>query len=309
MVFRYKVAKVSSFDMDLVQECVLHLQSLRQERLDLDEKTQELEKEKLDLQRLLEEQQLLQPAGTAPQAPRRIVVNNSTRGSVGSTAGAAETGQFLQLRRELHKVQAKVNEVEENLQIQESKDSEKMAGQKVLSNINNILCDNVSKLEAEQGALAQMLQVVKGFSDTMSVSRADMENITENLNAATGRAEKEVWRRSLKEDKEEQHQAPAAPSWSSEATERHIEEKLEEKTAELQGLNAALKQSNELVSEMKKCHISSVSHEREVELEAEIRMVEEEWQREKEELQVELQDIIEMNKELEKDVQKKKETI
>ena len=293
--------------MDLVQECVLHLQSLRQERLDHDEKTQELEKEKLDLQRLLEDQQSLQLAGAALQSPRRMVVNNSTRGAVGSTAGAAETGQFLQLRRELHKVKAKVDEVEENLQIQQKKDSEKMAGTQLLSNINNILCDNVLKLEAEQGALAQMLQVVKGVSDTMSVNRADIENITENLNAANRKAEKEVWRRSLKEDKEEKHQEPTAPSWSGEATERHMEEELEAKTAEMQGLNAALKQSNELIIEMKKCHISSVSHEREVELEAEIRMVEEEWQREKVELQVELQDIVEINKELEIDVQKKKD--
>ena len=141
----------------------------------------------------------------------------------------------------------------------------------------------------------------------MSVNRADIENVTENLNEANGKAEKEVWRRSLKEDKEEKHQAPAAPSWSGGATERHVGEELKEKAAELQGLNAVLKQSNELISEMKKCHISSVSHEREVELEAEIRMVEEEWQREKVELQVELQDIVEINKELEIDVQKKKE--
>ena len=48
--------------MDLVKECVLHLQYQQQGRLDLDEKAQELENEKLDLQQLLEEQQSLQLA-------------------------------------------------------------------------------------------------------------------------------------------------------------------------------------------------------------------------------------------------------
>ena len=101
----------------------------------------------------------------------------------------------------------------------------------------------------------------------------------------------------------------AAPGACSEATEGQIEKELKEKTADLEGLINALKQSNELISDMKKFHILNVSHEREVELEGELRVVEEEWQREKEELQVELRDISEINKELERDVLEKRDTI
>ena len=65
-------------------------------------------------------------------------------------------------------------------------------------------------------------------------------------------------------------------------------DKIQVKELELESLTEALVKSKKMASELRVCHVSSVTHQQEVELKAELKELVEAWQREKVEMEDEL---------------------
>ena len=80
-------------------------------------------------------------------------------------------------------------------------------------------------------------------------------------------------------------------------------ENIQVKEVEMENLVEALMRSRKMVSELRTCHVSSVTHQQEIELKTELKEVEELWMREKAELEyglaLERERIAQLAKELE----------
>ena len=70
--------------------------------------------------------------------------------------------------------------------------------------------------------------------------------------------------------------------------EEEVVDKIQVKKLELESLTEALVKSKKMASELRVCHVSSVTHQQEVELKAELKELVEAWQREKVEMEDEL---------------------
>ena len=67
-----------------------------------------------------------------------------------------------------------------------------------------------------------------------------------------------------------------------------VVDKIQVKELELESLTEALVKSKKMASELRVCHVSSVTHQQEVELKAELKELVEAWQREKVEMEDDL---------------------
>ena len=70
--------------------------------------------------------------------------------------------------------------------------------------------------------------------------------------------------------------------------EEEVVDKIQVKELELESLTEALVKSKKMASELRVCHVSSVTHQQEVELKAELKELVEAWQREKVEMENDL---------------------
>merc|ERR1719357_2322027 len=212
---------------------------------------------------------------------------------MGQSISISLTDQYLRMRTELHRLKELLEEEKRKYHMHqpllEEVDSE------IGSKIDALIEKNLTALNKEQGQWSKALEKVSAVSKVLILGRVEMDKKWSEVEEKVRAAEEEVWIRqaarcssrhdqlnanSVEEEEDKNHKIRSQ--------EQEVVDNIQVKELELESLTEALVKSKKMASELRVCHVSSMTHQQEVELKAELKEVVEAWQREKAEMEDEL---------------------
>jgi len=280
---------------------LMQLHRLRTECSGLQERAAALRLEKLQLEKALEKQE-----GEHQSASRHI----SALGT-GNMPGLVQHGEvkrmvqcnnislideFLRVRAQFHKVKERLEEEKAKYNVHqpvlEDLDVE------MHSKLDGLVNKNVASLNLEQNEWSKALHQMASLSTTMVLGRADIDQKCCKMEEKARVMEEEVWRCqaskvSLNITCAQSNNPDGSVSTGEQAQEgggiknrqAKVVQSIQVKEFEMEKLAEALARSKKMVSELRTCHVSSVTHQQEIELKTELKEMEELWMREKAELE------------------------
>ena len=279
---------------------LLQVHRLRTECSDLKERAAALKLEKMRLEKEVEKQERELEAVNQPTFDNlgfedvSSFVNNGGP-KMGQSVSISLTDQYLRMRTELHRLKELLEEEKRKYHMHqpllEEVDSE------VGSKIDALIENNLTALNKEQGQWSKTLEKVSAVSKVLILGRVEMDKKCSEVEEKVRAAEEEVWIRqaararcssgydqlnanSVEEEEDKNHKIRSQ--------EQEVVDNIQVKELELESLTEALVKSKKMASELRVCHVSSVTHQQEVELKAELKELVEAWQREKVEMEDEL---------------------
>ena len=136
---------------------------------------------------------------------------------------------------------------------------------------------------------------MSAVSKVLILGRVEMDKKLSEVEEKVRAAEEEVWIRQAARCSSGHDQLNANSVEEEEdkihniiSQEQEVVDSIQVKELELESLTEALLKSKKMASELRVCHVSSVTHQQEVELKAELKEVVEAWQREKVEMEDDL---------------------
>jgi len=280
---------------------LMQLHRLRTECSGLQERAASLRLEKLHLEKALEKQEGEHQARSWHAAAHRIE-------TMSSLAQHGELKRMVQsdnisLIDEFVRVRAQFYKVKERLEEEKAKYN---VHQPVLedldvemhSKLDGLVNKNVASLNLEQNEWSKALHQMASLSTTMVLGRADIDQKCCKMEEKARVMEEEVWRCqaskvSLNITCAQSNNPDGSVSTGEQAQEgggiknrqAKVVQSIQVKEFEMEKLGEALARSKKMVSELRTCHVSSVTHQQEIELKTELKEVEELWMREKAELE------------------------
>jgi len=282
---------------------LMQLHRLRTECSGLQESAASLRLEKLQLEKASEKQESEHQA-----ASRHISVLGT-----GNMLGLVQHGEVkrivqsdiinVSLMDEFLRVRAQFYKVKERLEEEKAKYS---VHQPVLedldvemqSKLDGLVNKNVASLNLEQNEWSKALHQMASLSTTMVLGRADITQKCSMMEEKARVVEEEVWRCqaskvSLNITCAQSNNPDGSVSTGEQAQEgggiknrqAKVVQSIQVKEFEMEKLAEALARSKKMVSELRTCHVSSVTHQQEIELKTELKEMEELWMREKAELE------------------------
>ena len=212
---------------------------------------------------------------------------------MGQSISVSLTDQYLRMRTELHRLKELLEEEKRKYHMHQPLLEE--ADSEVGSKIDALIEKNLTALNKEQGQWSKALEKVSAVSKVLILGRVEMDKKCLEVEEKMRAAEEEVWIRqaarcssghdqlnanSVEEEEDENHKIRSQ--------EQEVVDNIQVKELELESLTEALVKSKKMASELRVCHVSSVTHQQEVELKAELKEVVEAWQREKAEMEDDL---------------------
>ena len=295
-------------DLDVLQRSMLQVQGLRRQIEALDRKELKLRQEKPGLQQHLE--QVQEGRSMAGSSTWRLTTSmpweaDASRKSQVMDEIRALGQQFRLLRRNLHMVEEQLTM--ENLRIDGivREESKQVKDEGLLLKLDDIIGENLAKLEEEHGQLSGLIEVTRASCNEMNWKRSNIEDLLKNVKIEANNAEKAVWQRNIMKSYTSGVSKPEVTIRKPEvpATCRGLEEEVAGKQQELESLARSLEQGREILRELRRNHLISVPYQKDLELEVELREVKEGWRKEKEGLQEELEGLRDRNEELRKIVE------
>ena len=277
---------------------LLQVHRLRTECSDLKERAAALKLEKMRLEKEVEKQERELEAVNQPTFDNlrfeemSSFVNNGGP-KMGQSISISLTDQYLRMRTELHRLKELLEEEKRKYHmhqpLMEEVDSE------IGSKIDALIEKNLTALNKEQGQWSKTLEKVSAVSKVLILGRVEMDKKCSEVEEKVRAAEEEVWIRqaarcssgydqlnasSVEEEEDKNHKIRSQ--------EQEVVDNIQVKELELESLTEALVKSKKMASELRVCHVSSVTHQQEVELKSELKEVVEAWQREKVEMEDDL---------------------
>ena len=277
---------------------LLQVHRLRTECSDLKERAAALKLEKMRLEKEVEKQERELEAVNQPTFDNfgfeemASFVNNGGQ-KMGQSISISLTDQYLRMRTELHRLKELLEEEKRKYHMHqpllEEVDSE------IGSKIDALIEKNLTALNKEQGQWSKALEKVSAVSKVLILGRVEMDKKCSEVEEKVRAAEEEVWIRqaarcssgydqlnanSVEEEEDKDHKIRSQ--------EQEVVDNIQVKELELESLTEALVKSKKMASELRVCHVSSVTHQQEVELKAELKELVEAWQREKVEMEDDL---------------------
>ena len=159
----------------------------------------------------------------------------------------------------------------------------------ILSELDNVIGENIFKLETEQERLKHLLVVARETNDKLCQAKIELGDISESLVEAVCKMEEDVLRRDVKywKDKSVMEEVPdvtisdPVPQDQS-RMEDQVNDCLENKTQELNNLRKSVSCARKLMNDL---HVPAVIHGRELELSAELSEAEYFWEKERKEME------------------------
>jgi len=284
---------------------LMHLHRLRTECSGLKERAAALRVEKLQLEKALEKQE------GEHQATSRCVASFETekKQSLAQHREVTRMAQsdnislmdhFLRVRVQFYKVKEQLAEEKAKYNVQqpvmENLDTE------LQSKLEGLIHKNMASLNLEQDEWSKALHQMASLSTDIVLGRADIDKKCCKVEEKARVVEEEVWHRqastaSLNSSctQSESHGGfgePAQQKVRGKSWQEKVVENIQVKEVEMENLTEALVKSKRMVSELRTCHVSSVTHQQEVELKTELMEVEKLWIREK----VDLEDWLEVER-------------
>ena len=279
---------------------LLQVHRLRTECSDLKERAAALKLEKMRLEKEVEKQERELEAVNQPTFDNfrfeemSTFVNNGGP-KMGQIISISLTDQYLRMRTELHRLKELLEEEKRKYHMHqpllEEVDSE------IGSKIDALIEKNLTALNKEQDQWSKALEKVSAVSKVLILGRVEMDKKCSEVEEKVRAAEEEVWIRQAAryssghdqlnansvEEEEEEDKNHKIRSQGQE-----VVDNIQVKELELESLTEALVKSKKMASELRVCHVSSVTHQQEVELKAELKELVEAWQREKVEMEDDL---------------------
>ena len=208
---------------------------------------------------------------------------------------------FLRVRSQFYKVKEQLQEEKAKHNVQqpelENLDTE------MQTKLEGLIDKNMASLNLEQDEWSKALHQMASLSTGMVLGRADIDQKCCKVEEKARVVEEEVWHRqastvSLNSSCAQSHSrggfvSTGEPDQQKGGSGRSWQEKvvvnIQVKEAEMENLTEALVRSKKMVSELRTCHVSSATHQQEIELKTELMEVEKLWIREKAELEEGLQ--------------------
>ena len=212
---------------------------------------------------------------------------------MGQSISISLTDQYLRMRTELHKLKELLEEEKRKYHMHQPLLEE--ADVEVGLKIDALIEKNLTALNKEQDQWSKALEKVSAVSKVLILGRVEMDKKCSEVEEEVRAAEEEVWIRqaarcssghdqlnanSIEEEEDNIHKIRSQ--------EQEVVNNIQVKELELESLTKALVKSKKMASELRVCHVSSVTHQQEVELKAELKELVEAWQREKVEMEDEL---------------------
>ena len=304
----------SDFESKLPGQLV-QLHRLRTECSGLQERAAALRLEKLQLEKAFEKQEGELQATSRYSAELRIE-NMSSLAQPGEVRRMTQNknislmDQFLRVRAQFYKVKGQLEEEKAKYNLMqpvvEDLDVE------LQSKLDGLIDKNVASLNLEQGEWSKALRQMASLSTGMVLGRADIDQKCCKMEEKARVVEEEVWRRQAStvslnlrstQSNSPGEQVQEVGGIKSKSCQEKVVENIQVKEVEMENLAEALVRSKKMVSELRTCHVSSVTHQQEIELKTELKEVEELWIREKAELEeglvVERERVAQLARELE----------
>ena len=165
---------------------------------------------------------------------------------------------------------------------------------RVLKELHKDIDKNMASLNLEQDEWSKALHQMASLSTDIVLGRADIDKKCCKVEEKARVVEEEVWHRqastaSLNSSctQSESHGGfgePAQQKVRGKSWQEKVVENIQVKEVEMENLTEALVRSKKMVSELRTCHVSSDTHQQEIELKTELMEVEKMWIREKAEL-------------------------
>jgi len=285
---------------------LLHLHRLRTECSGLQERAAALRVEKLQLEKALEKQEGEHQATSRHVAAfgTEKMLSLAQHGEVTRMAQSDNISlmdHFLRVRTQFYKVKEQLQEEKAKHNVQqpelENLDTE------MQTKLEGLIDKNMASLNLEQDEWSKALHQMASLSTGMVLGRADIDQKCCKVEEKARVVEEEVWHRqastvSLNSSSTKSHsrggfvptgelaqqKVDSGRSWQEK-----VVVNIQVKEAEMENLTAALVRSKKMVSELRTCHVSSATHQQEIELKTELMEVEKMWIREKAELEEGLQ--------------------
>ena len=209
---------------------------------------------------------------------------------------------FLRVRSQFYKVKEQLQEEKAKHNVQqpelENLDTE------MQTKLEGLIDKNMASLNLEQDEWSKALHQMASLSTGMVLGRADIDQKCCKVEEKARVVEEEVWHRQAStvsinsscaqsqsrgfvlngEGAQQKVGGGSGKSWQEK-----VVENIQVKEVEMENLTEALVRSKKMVSELRTCHVSSATHQQEIELKAELMEVEKLWIREKAELEEGLQ--------------------
>ena len=201
--------------------------------------------------------------------------------------------RYLRMRTELHRLKELLEEEKRKYHMHQPLLDE--VDSEIGSKIDALIEKNLTALNKEQGQWSKTLEKVSAVSKVLILGRVEMDKKCSEVEEKVRAAEEEVWIRqaarcssrhdqlnanSVEEEEDKNHKIRSQ--------EQEVVDNIQVKELELESLTEALVKSKKMASELRVCHVSSVTHQQEVELKSELKEVVEAWQREKVEMEDDL---------------------
>jgi len=290
---------------------LLHLHRLRTECSGLQERAAALRVEKLQLEKALEKQEGEHQATSRHVAAfgTEKMLSLAQHGEVTRMAQSDNISlmdHFLRVRTQFYKVKEQLQEEKAKHNVQqpelENLDTE------MQTKLEGLIDKNMASLNLEQDEWSKALHQMASLSTGMVLGRADIDQKCCKVEEKARVVEEEVWHRqastvsinsscaqsqsrggcvSTGELGQQKVGGGSGKSWQEK-----VVENIQVKEVEMENLTEALVKSKRMVSELRTCHVSSVTHQQEVELKTELMEVEKLWIREK----VDLEDWLEVER-------------
>ena len=277
---------------------LLQVHRLRTECFDLKERAAALKLEKMRLEKEVEKQERELEAVNYPTFDNLRFEEMSSFVNTGGPKMAQSisislTDQYLRMRTELHRLKELLEEKKRKYHMHQPLLEE--ADVEVGSKIDALIEKNLTALNKEQDQWSKALEKVSAVSKVLILGRVEMDKKCSEVEEKVRAAEEEVWIRqaarcssghdqlnanSIEEEEDKHHKIRSQ--------EQEVVDNIQVKELELESLTEALVKSKKMASELRVCHVSSVTHQQEVELKAELKELVEAWQREKVEMEDDL---------------------
>ena len=283
---------------------LMQLHRLRTECSGLQERAAALRLEKVQLEKALEKQESERqatsrcstdlrtenmPSLTQPREMRRMTQSDNI----------SLMDQFLRFRAQFYKVKEQLEEEKAKYHLKQPVLDE--FDVEMQSKLDGLIDKNMASLNLEQGEWSKALRQMASLSTSMVLGRADIEQKCCKMEEKAKVVEEEVWRRqastvslnfSISSQSNSRdgfvptgEQVKEGGGDKSKSCQEKVVENIQVKEVEMDNLVEALMRSKKMVSELRTCHVSSVTHQQEIELKTELKEVEELWMREKAELE------------------------
>jgi len=279
---------------------LMQLHRLRTECSGLQERAAAVRLEKLHLEKALEKQE------SEHQARSRHIFALGTGNMPGlvqheevkrmvQSDNVSLMDEFLRVRAQFHKVKERLEEEKAKYNVHqpvlEDLDVE------MHSKLDGLINKNVASLNLEQNEWSKALHQMASLSTTMVLGRADIDQKCCKMEEKARAVEEEVWRRQASRASLNiscaQSNIPDSLGSTGEQVQEdggiknrqaRVVQSIQVKEFEMGNMTEALVRSKKMVSELRTCHVSTVTHQQEIELKTELKDVEELWMREKAEL-------------------------